>query len=77
MCRARGFSISARYRKSTLTFFIEKGYRVSTEDMLHEWKDFLTTEEERLRTTPAGEEAERHSLPALGGKIHRYRAELS
>lgn len=55
--------------QSTLTFFIEKGYRVSTEDMLREWKDFLTTEEERLRTTPAGEEAERHSLPALAEKF--------
>jgi hypothetical protein len=55
--------------QSTLNFFIEKGFRVSTEDMLREWKDFLTTEEERLRTTPIGEETERRSLPALAEKF--------
>jgi hypothetical protein len=55
--------------QSTLNFFIEKGFRVSTEDMLHEWKDFLTTEEERLRTTPIGEEIERRSLAALAEKF--------
>jgi len=55
--------------QSTVTFFIEKGYRVSSEDMLREWKDFLTTEEEQLRTKPVGEEAERRSLPALAGKF--------
>ncbi len=66
--RARILDLGA-VSQATLTFFIEKGYRVSTEDLLHEWKDFLTTEEERLRTTPAGEEAERHSLPALAEKF--------
>ena len=66
--RARILDLGA-VSQSTLTFFIEKGYRVSTEDMLHEWKDFLTTEEERLRTTPLGEEVERHSLPALADKF--------
>lgn len=55
--------------QSTVTFFIEKGYRVSSEDMLHEWKDFLTTEEEQLRTAPVGEEVERRSLPALASKF--------
>jgi hypothetical protein len=66
--RARILDLGA-VSQATLTFFIEKGYRVSTEDLLHEWKDFLTTEEERLRTTPLGEEAERHSLPALAEKF--------
>jgi hypothetical protein len=65
--RARILDLGA-VSQSTLTFFIEKGYRVSTEDLLHEWKDFLTTEEERLRTTPLGE-GERHSLPALAEKF--------
>jgi hypothetical protein len=55
--------------QSTITFFIEKGYRVASEDMLHEWKDFLTTEEERLRTAPIGEETERRSLSALAEKF--------
>jgi hypothetical protein len=66
--RARILDLGA-VSQATLTFFIEKGYRVSTEDMLHEWKDFLTTEEERLRTTPLGEDVERHSLPALAEKF--------
>lgn len=55
--------------QSTVTFFIEKGYRVSSEDMLREWKDFLATEEERLRMAPVGEEVERRSLPALAEKF--------
>jgi len=55
--------------QATVTFFIEKGYRVSSEDMLREWKDFLTTEEEHLRTAPVGEEIGRRSLPALAGKF--------
>lgn len=55
--------------QSTVTFFIEKGYRVSSEDMLREWKDFLTTEEEQLRSAPIGEEMERRSLPALAEKF--------
>jgi hypothetical protein len=55
--------------QSTLNFFIEKGFRVSTEDMLREWKEFLITEQERLRTAPVGEETERRSLPALAVKF--------
>jgi hypothetical protein len=66
--RARILDLGA-VSQATLTFFIEKGYRVSTEDMLHEWKDFLTTEEERLRMAPASEEVERRSLPALAEKF--------
>lgn len=41
--------------QQTLTFFIEKGYRISTEDLLRSWKDFLTTEEEKMRRAPVGE----------------------
>jgi hypothetical protein len=66
--RARILDLGPAWQ-STITFFIEKGYRVSSEDMLHEWKHFLTTEEERLRTAPVGEEAERRSLPALAEKF--------
>lgn len=43
--------------QSTLNFFIERGYRISTEDLLRSWKEFLTTEEERLRQAPATDEA--------------------
>jgi hypothetical protein len=51
--------------QSTLNFFIERGCRISTEDLLRSWKDFLTTEEERLRQTPVGQGGERISQAAL------------
>jgi hypothetical protein len=34
--------------QTTLSFFIERGFRVSSEDILREWKDFLSEEELRL-----------------------------
>src|ERR1700720_4610945 len=54
--------------QTSLSFFIERGFRVSSEDILHEWKDFLVEEEAKLRaaagqlpesvdTTPAGRAA--------------------
>jgi SAM-dependent methyltransferase len=45
--------------QNTLNFFIERGYRITTEDLLRSWKEFLSTEEERLRqgTVGAGEDA--------------------
>ena len=42
--------------QSTVSFFVDKGFRLSTEDLLRTWKDFLTTEEERLRLAPVGED---------------------
>src|SRR5260370_9340748 len=35
--------------QTTLSFFIERGFRVSSEDILRGWKAFLTAEETRLR----------------------------
>jgi hypothetical protein len=35
--------------QTTLSFFIERGFRVSSEDILRAWKAFLTEEETRLR----------------------------
>src|SRR5229473_6208957 len=35
--------------QTTLSFFIERGFRVSSEDILRGWKAFLTEEETRLR----------------------------
>src|ERR1700681_2332006 len=35
--------------QTTLTFFIERGFRVSSEDVLRGWKAFLAEEEKRLR----------------------------
>jgi len=35
--------------QTTLSFFIERGFRVSSEDVLHAWKTFLSAEEARLK----------------------------
>jgi len=35
--------------QTTLSFFIERGFRVSSEDVLRAWKTFLSEEEARLR----------------------------
>src|SRR5271163_1881453 len=34
--------------QTTISFFIERGFRVSSEDIMREWKDFLSEEEVRL-----------------------------
>jgi cyclopropane fatty-acyl-phospholipid synthase-like methyltransferase len=54
--RARVLDLGTVWQ-STVNFFVEKGYRVSTEDLLRGWKDFLTLEEERLRAASTGEDA--------------------
>lgn len=41
--------------QSTVAFFVDKGYRISTEDLLRTWKDFLTDEEERQRGLAAAD----------------------
>src|SRR5579872_4718899 len=41
-------------RQTTITFFIERGYKVYTEDFLATWKYFLDEEELRLKKLPAG-----------------------
>ena len=51
--------------QSTLNFFIEKGYRVSTEDVLRSWKIFVTEEEERFRSAAVGEDSDRISQAVL------------
>src|SRR5215470_15591678 len=35
--------------QTTLSFFIERGFRVSSEDILRSWKNFLNEEEARLK----------------------------
>jgi hypothetical protein len=55
--------------QATLNFFIEKGYRISTEDFLRSWKEFLTAEEERLRLAPVGDNQERISQAKLAEKF--------
>jgi hypothetical protein len=46
--------------QTTLSFFIERGFRVSSEDMLRAWKDFLVEEEGKLRE--AAGRAAQHNL---------------
>jgi hypothetical protein len=55
--------------QSTISFFLDKGYRVSAEDLLRTWKDFLTAEEERLRTAAVGGEREKVSPSMLADKF--------
>ncbi len=50
--------------QATVTFFIERGFRVSTEDLLRAWKEFLVSEEEDFRKAPVGNEAAKVS-PAM------------
>src|ERR1700685_3531021 len=39
--------------QTTLNFFIERGFRVSSEDVLRGWREFLNEEEARLRAAGA------------------------
>ena len=55
--------------QSTVSFFVDKGYRDSSEDLLRAWKDFLTTEEERLRTAVVGNAGEKRLPSALAEKF--------
>lgn len=43
--------------QTTLSFFIERGFRVSSEDLLRGWKAFLTEEETRLREDASARES--------------------
>src|SRR3984885_11643929 len=55
--------------QSTVSFFVDKGYRVSAEDMLRTWKDFLTAEEEHLRTAPVAQDNGKISTSLLAEKF--------
>jgi hypothetical protein len=46
--------------QTTLSFFIERGFRVSSEDILRAWKEFLVEEEGKLREATA--RAAQHTL---------------
>lgn len=47
-------------RQTTITFFIERGFKVYTEDLLPTWKNFLDEEEQRVKKLPA--DADRSDL---------------
>jgi hypothetical protein len=55
--------------QSTVMFFIERGFRLSTEDMMRSWKEFLSTEEESMRNMKIGNEGARVSQGMLAGKF--------
>ena len=55
--------------QSTVSFFVDKGYRVSTEDLLRTWKDFLSAEEEGFRASPVGGDSQRISQSVLADKF--------
>ncbi len=42
--------------QTTVSFFIERGFKVYTEDLMSAWKHFLQEEEERLRALKPGED---------------------
>jgi len=50
--------------QSTVSFFIERGFKVYTDDLLSSWKDFLRTDEERFRSLAVGDETFEFSPPA-------------
>ncbi len=58
--------------QTTLSFFIERGFRVSSEDLLRGWKAFLTEEETRLREDATARET-LDMTPA--GRATRFLAE--
>ncbi len=58
--------------QTTLSFFIERGFRVSSEDILRGWKAFLMEEEARLREDATA----RESLDmSTNGRAKRFLAE--
>ncbi len=52
--------------QATVNFFLEKGFRISTEDLLGTWKEFVSSEEERIRTAP----------PSADGYVERVSATI-
>jgi hypothetical protein len=55
--------------QATINFFTEKDYRISTDDLLRSWKEFLSSEEESLRRAPVGAEAAKISPAVLAEKF--------
>jgi len=43
--------------QTTLSFFIERGFRVTSDDLLRSWKEFMKEEEVRLKNVGSGPES--------------------
>src|ERR1700738_1332309 len=50
--------------QTTLTFFIERGFRVTSEDLLRGWADFVATQESQRKEASTPEEFLEHSPEA-------------
>jgi hypothetical protein len=57
--------------QNTLNFFIERNFKVYTEDVLVAWRDFLRAEQERFRQLPSGAAAPDNSA---GARAERFLA---
>jgi hypothetical protein len=55
--------------QSTVRFFVERGYKLYTEDVLVSWRDFLEAEEAAVRTRPEGAVA---PAEAPGARAERF-----
>src|SRR6516164_109257 len=60
--------------QTTLNFFIERGFRVTSDDLLRSWKDFLAEEEVRMKN--AATSSESMDLSATGRAARYVRANL-
>jgi hypothetical protein len=58
--------------QATVSFFIERGFRLTTEDMLRSWKEYANAEEERVRRLPPGEDAEALSPEEMAVHFMEY-----
>jgi hypothetical protein len=56
--------------QNTLNFFIAKGFRISTEDFMRSWREFMDEEEERRRKTASnGKESDWPSFGTLAARF--------
>jgi len=60
--------------QTTLNFFIERGFRVTSDDLLRSWKDFMAEEEVRLKN--AANSAENVDLTPAGRAARFVQANL-
>ncbi len=55
--------------QSTVTFFTDRGFRVSSEDLLRSWREYLRAEEARLRNAPVGQASSPMEPAALAARF--------
>jgi len=58
--------------QSTVRFFVERGYKLYTEDVLVSWRDFLRAEEEAMRSRPVGAVAPAESASARAERFLEF-----